>query len=166
MLIVELNKVLHCLKLLKNHRSRLFSQSTHHAAAKVSWWWWWWWWRSCLLFPPLHHPRAARVWLLIPLKCWNIFRQRLPVIRPAQMGYRRRICSKRQKRTLTVRAKLRSVHPDPHPPPSSSLHPSGTVRGACSKCASQFQGQGLSLLKQHSNIHTMLTFTSKLCKFY
>lgn len=87
-----------------------------------------------------HHSTA--VWLLIPMKFWNILKQRLPVIRPAQMGYRRRICLKRQKGTLTVKAELkRSVRylPNPHhhyhhnppPHPSSQRDHGGRVQQVC-----------------------------------
>lgn len=74
--------------------------------------------------------------LSIPMKWWNIFRQRLPLIRLAQMGHRRRICLK-QKRTLTVRRGKKSTPWIlPHPPSASSpLGPSGAVTDACSKCA-------------------------------
>lgn len=74
------------------------------------------------------------------------FRQRLPVIRPAQMGYRRRICSKRQRRTLTVRAKLRrSVTPPnhqplPHPPittPPAQQDGEGRVQQVCLSISGQ-----------------------------
>lgn len=51
----------------------------------------------------------------VPMKWWNIFRQRFPLIRRAQMGHRRRICLK-QKRTLTVRRKKKST---PWFPPST-----------------------------------------------
>lgn len=75
--------------------------------------------------------------LSIPMKWWNIFRQRLPLIRLTQMGHRRRICLK-QKRTLTVRRKKKSTPWIlPHPPSASSpLGPSGAATDACSKCAS------------------------------
>lgn len=119
----------------KNTASRV---SSHHPAVKV---------RlvgSELVLHPsrsLHH--SAAVWLLIPMKFWNILKQRLPVIRRAQMGYRRRFWLKRQKRTLTVIAELkRSVRyrPNPHHhyhhnPPSPVPGPSGTAVDACSKCA-------------------------------
>lgn len=72
--------------------------------------------KSQLVSRSLFLPPSQSIWLLIPMKCQNIFRQRLPVIRPAQMGYRRRIYLKRQKKTLTERRKRRRSVPLPVPP--------------------------------------------------
>lgn len=111
---------------MENHRSRtFFSQLTSRCGKSQV--------ESRSLFLP--HPTAT-MWLLIPMKCWNIFRQRLPVIRQAQMGYRRRICLKRQKRTLTVRAKLKRSVPPPTLTiiiitPSSQRGGDGRVQQVC-----------------------------------
>lgn len=78
-----------CVRLRKNpkqtyNQKRIlpFPLSSHHAEAKVRWSP-----VSLFLSPPLA-PHAS----LIHMKCRNIVRQRLPVILPAQMGYRRRFC--------------------------------------------------------------------------
>lgn len=111
---------------MENRRSRtFFSQFTSRwGKSQVE---------SRSLFLP--HPTAT-MWLLIPMKFWNIFRQRLPVIQQAQMGYRRRICLKRQKRTLTVRAKLKRSVPPPTLiiiiiTPSSQRGGDGRVQQVC-----------------------------------
>lgn len=98
----------------------------------------------------LPHP-TARMWLSIPTKCRNIFRQRLPVIRPAQMGYRRRICLKRQKRTLTVRAKRRRSVPSPNPHRPSI--PAGRWGARAASVPLSFRA-ALGLLKQHKTMST------------
>lgn len=51
------------------------------------------------------------------MKWWTIFRQRVPLIRLAQMGHRRRICLKGQKKSLTVRRRGEKIHSNVYPPP-------------------------------------------------
>lgn len=90
---------------------------------------------------PLLYVLQIHTWLSIPMKWWTIFRQRLPLIRLPQMGHRRRICLKGQKKSLTVRNKKKKNPQQrvssPHAPPASSpIGPSGAVADACSKCAS------------------------------
>lgn len=93
------------------------------------------------------------MWLLIPMKCWNMLGQRLPVIRQAQMGYRRRICLKRQKRSLTVRAKLKRSTPPPKPHHHHRPSIPAGRRGARAASVPLNLGQRLALLMQLNKKH-------------
>lgn len=111
----------------------------------------------------LPHP-TARCWLLIPMKCRNIFRQRLPVIRPAQMGYPRRICLKRQKRTLTVREKrsVKCTSPNPHQPSHTSI-PVGRRRARAASVPLSFSvALGFVEAAQQDHVYMKVTFSFRL----
>ena len=153
MLFFPYSWICYVLSRLKTSKPSVFSQLTLSCSSKSQV-------ESCSLFV-LRRPSTACMWLLIPMKYWNIFRQRLAVIRPAQMGYRRRICLKRQKRTLTVRAKLRrSVPPSPRSPSSSSSSPSVPAGRTGTRAASVPLSDRTAAL---NNVYTMVTSTFALC---